>query len=201
MKRILIGTRNEGKRRFLADLLADVPVRLVFLHEIGCAVDISETGTTPDENAEIKAVGYMQACQIPTLAIDSSLRIEGLPEKDQPGVQVRRSRSGDARTDAEVLDHYRCLVSALGGETKGLWRSAVALALPGGRIFRSAYQRHTILTSAATTQRAEGAPLNSMQMDPEARRYLADMAPEEIKLFYRRHMPFDWFVRSHLAYL
>jgi len=40
-----------------------------------------------------------------------------------------------------------------------------------------------------------------MQMDPETRQYLAEMDAEEIRDFYRKHMPFDEFVRSHLRHL
>ena len=75
MKRLLIGTGNEGKRRFLVELLQELPIEFVSLQDLGISVRVEETGSTPEENARIKALSYYRAARIPTIASDSALCI------------------------------------------------------------------------------------------------------------------------------
>ncbi len=56
--KLLIGTRNAGKFRELAELLADIPYEMVSLAKLGIDFEVDETGSTFEENAVIKATTF-----------------------------------------------------------------------------------------------------------------------------------------------
>ena len=51
---LLIATRNAGKLRELADLLAVTPFDLVSLVDVGIDDEVEETGETFEQNAALK---------------------------------------------------------------------------------------------------------------------------------------------------
>ena len=59
-------------------------------------LEVDETGATYTENAFLKAKAYFDTYKIPTLADDSGLTIEGLP--DNLGVKSARFAPADAST-------------------------------------------------------------------------------------------------------
>ncbi len=95
---LLIATKNPGKVRELAELLAGLPLRLRGLAEFPGVPTADETGTTFAENAEIKARFYAARTNLPTLADDSGLEVEALGSR--PGVHSARY-AGEGATDAE----------------------------------------------------------------------------------------------------
>lgn len=89
MIELLIGTGNAGKIKEYHALLADVPLRLLSLHDVGlAAMDVDETGATVAANAQIKALAYAQASGLPTLADDTGLMVDAL--NGEPGVYAAR---------------------------------------------------------------------------------------------------------------
>lgn len=107
---LLIGTGNAGKLNEYRVLLADVPVRLLVLRDVGLAeMSVAETGGTVEANARIKALAYSQASGLLTLADDTGLMVDalgGAPGVDAayyggPGLTMaqRRARLLDALAD------------------------------------------------------------------------------------------------------
>lgn len=89
MQKLLIGTQNQGKVREYQKLLADAPVEIVGLDDVGLEkLDVEETGTTFEENALIKARAYAAASGLPALADDSGLVVDAL--NGRPGVHSAR---------------------------------------------------------------------------------------------------------------
>ena len=86
--KLLVATNNKGKLGELNSLLADLPVDLLSLSDIGCTIEIEETGATFAENAALKARGYARLAGIWTLADDSGLEVEALDNR--PGVYSAR---------------------------------------------------------------------------------------------------------------
>jgi XTP/dITP diphosphohydrolase len=130
----LVGTQNPGKQREYHDLLADLPVRWVGPADVGLAdFDPDESGTTFEDNARLKALAYVQAAGLPTLADDSGLVVDTLD--GAPGIRSSRY-AGPGASDA---DRYRKLLRALDGVPDSL-RTArfvcvAALAMPGGVLY------------------------------------------------------------------
>ena len=56
MKKIVVATQNKGKVKEIKEILADLPVEVKTMGEVGIDIDIEENGTTFEENAKIKAV-------------------------------------------------------------------------------------------------------------------------------------------------
>ncbi len=94
---LLVATQNRHKAIEIAELLADLPVRVVTLAEVAPAMDIPETGATFLENAREKALVAARDTGLLTLADDSGLAVDALG--GAPGVHSKRF----APTDAERI--------------------------------------------------------------------------------------------------
>lgn len=88
MHDLLIATHNPGKLREYAAIFAGLDLRLRTLDDLGISDDIEETGTTFEENARLKAEGYLALSGLPTLADDSGLEVAAL--NGAPGVYSAR---------------------------------------------------------------------------------------------------------------
>ena len=181
-------------------MMGRVAVELVDPHQLGLAVDAAETGDTPEENARIKSVAYFDASGILAFSLDAALRIEGLPDDQQPGVHVRRIGGGAAATDARMVRHYSALLRRLGGGASGVWTFGVALACDRDHVHSQRLTYRTTLLATPSPVLDPGAPLNSLQFDAERGKYFSEMTPAEyatrfgsgsglIVRFITRHLP------------
>ena len=107
--RLLVATTNPGKTREIALILADLPVELLSLSDLGSVPDEpEETGTTFAANARLKAEYYGHWSGLPTVAEDSGLAIDALGGR--PGIHSARY-PGDTYPDkfrnlyAELASH------------------------------------------------------------------------------------------------
>lgn len=102
--KVALATSNAGKRKELAELLADLDVEIV-LPDAADLNAIEETGKTFVENALIKAQAIANATQLPTIADDSGLIVEALGGR--PGVHSARFAGlpSDASRNNEKLLH------------------------------------------------------------------------------------------------
>ena len=55
MKRMIFATGNENKMKEIREILGSLPLEILSMKEAGIEVDITEDGTTFEENARIKA--------------------------------------------------------------------------------------------------------------------------------------------------
>lgn len=122
---ILIATGNQGKIREYETLLADTPVTLLSLNDVGLEwLVVDETASTFAGNAQIKALAYSQASGHLTLADDSGLCVDALD--GAPGVySARYGGSGlddagrrhkllealDGVVDEERSAHFTCVIA------------------------------------------------------------------------------------------
>jgi len=91
--RLLLATTSAGKLGEWQGLLADLPLELVRLDQVGIGFDVDETGTTFAQNAVLKAEAYGQASGLLTLAEDSGLCVAALG--GGPGVHSARWEGTD----------------------------------------------------------------------------------------------------------
>ena len=131
---LLVATRNEGKIKELAELLADVDVEMLGLADLEARgrtiTDVEETGHSFRDNAVLKATGYARQSGLLTLADDSGLEVDALD--GAPGVQTARF-GGEGLTSEE---RYRLLLEQMEGvpaeRRTARFRCVVALASPEG---------------------------------------------------------------------
>ena len=125
MKKLLFATTNQSKiNRFYEGLLKK-GIELLSLDDLNLNIEVEENGTTAIDNALIKARAYQTLVDIPIMAMDDNLFLEGVPEDEQPGTNVRRV-DGKRLTDEEMINHYTNLVNKYGVNGKnycslGLW--------------------------------------------------------------------------------
>lgn len=73
MKKVLFATTNESKvKRFSRELL-ELGIEVVNLKDINLKLKIEENGTTPIENALIKAREAYKITKMPVIGMDDSL--------------------------------------------------------------------------------------------------------------------------------
>ena len=101
MKEIVFATNNKHKLEEVNAML-DENIMLKSLDDIGCTVDIPETGHTFEENASQKSHYIKKYYQLDCFADDSGLMVEAL--NNEPGVfSARYSGSRDMEKNIELL--------------------------------------------------------------------------------------------------
>lgn len=203
-KEILFATTNPHKKERFRAYYKTLNLKVISFSDIRDKVKVVEDGKTPEENALKKAMAGYIVTRKPSFGVDYWLRIEGFPEDEQPGPFVRRIFAGDGgersdATDEEMLTYYTSKIKVLGGKTKGMWTSAIALVITGSKHYVESFSRETILTSERSLNRTEGEPLNSIQIDPKTGKYFTDLSTEEwLKLQKEREVSYIDFMRKHL---
>ena len=130
--KLLIGTRNAGKFRELAELLADIPYEMVSLAKLGIDFEVDETGSTFEENAVIKATTYSRMTNLTTIADDSGLEVDVLG--GDPGVRSSRYAGEDVSDGGRISFLLSKLKDIATHNLTARFRCVVAVAWPGGRL-------------------------------------------------------------------
>jgi XTP/dITP diphosphohydrolase len=98
--RLLLATTSAKKIAELRQILFALPLDLVTPLDLGLDMDPEETGSTFEENAQIKAQAFARASGLPSLADDSGLEVDALG--GDPGVHSKRY-AGPSATDADRI--------------------------------------------------------------------------------------------------
>ncbi len=181
--KLLYGTSNPAKLKYMKEMLQGLDVEIVGLNEIKIeAEEIDESGNDPLENARIKALAYYKLVKMPVFSCDSGLYIEGIEEERQPGVHVRRV-NGNQLKDEEMIEYYSNIAKELGGRVKAKYKNAICFIQDEGRIFESMGDElgseEFILTSVPHGNRNKGFPLDSISIDEKSGKYYMDIGDEE----------------------
>jgi XTP/dITP diphosphohydrolase len=121
--RIVLASRNPGKLRELAALLAPLHLELICQDELGIAAP-AETGTTFRENALLKARYVAQHSGLPALADDSGLEVDALGGR--PGVWSARYAGAGAGDAANLERLLRELDATPAGERGARYQCVIA---------------------------------------------------------------------------
>jgi XTP/dITP diphosphohydrolase len=128
--RLLLATRNPGKRRELQAICADWSVEWLDPEEYSWP-DVEETGRSYLENARLKARAAAVATGVPALAEDSGIEVAGLD--GGPGPRSARY-AGESASDADnlqlLVEELRALPEA---GRDAAYRCVAVVAWPGGR--------------------------------------------------------------------
>lgn len=131
--KIIFATGNAGKMREVRMILEDLHAEILSMKEAGIDIEIEEDGLTFEENAIIKAKA-VHACAPDTivLADDSGLEVDYLDK--QPGVYSARYMGEDTPYEIKNAAIIRKLAGAAESERTARFVSAIAAALPDGRV-------------------------------------------------------------------
>ncbi len=98
MKSVVLATGNTHKRGEIRQILADIPVEILALADLGVAIDVVEDGESYTENALIKARAAHRATGMAAIADDSGIEVNALG--GAPGIRSARF-AGHNSTDEE----------------------------------------------------------------------------------------------------
>ncbi len=125
--KILIATKNSGKVREIAELLANLPFDLLSLNDFSNIAEPEETGANFAENARLKAVAYARQSGFWALADDSGLEVEAL--NGAPGVFSARY----AGVNADDRQRVEKLLTEIGASADRRARFVCAMAIADER--------------------------------------------------------------------
>jgi len=182
--KILYGTTNKGKLQAMKDSVKDLDIEIIGLNDIDSDLpNINENGTTPLENAEIKARAYYKAFHMPVFSCDSGLYFDEVKEEEQPGIHVRRI-NGKELSDDEMIQHYASLAKRYGGKITGRYRNAIYFILDEDHHYSSMDMSIAteafILAAEPHPKRMEGFPLDSLSVDIRSRKYYYDLEVKDV---------------------
>lgn len=128
MKQVLFATGNVAKVKRFKDKLLAKGIELLSLKDLNLTLDVLENGTSAIENALIKARACQKMVDMPVMAMDDSLYLEGIPANLQPGLFFRRV-NGKSLTDEEMIGYYSNLVKEYGVDGKLVARYIYGMAI------------------------------------------------------------------------
>ena len=136
MLKLLLGTKNKGKISELVRLFSHLDVEFVGLSDFESVIEPEETGTTFEENAELKASYYAKRTGRAALADDSGLEVACLGGR--PGIFSARfagKNASDGENIAKLLDELKTTGTA---NRVAKFRCAMSLANTNGKIIHTA---------------------------------------------------------------
>ena len=168
---LLIASNNQKKLKELKVILAD-RFEPVSLQEKGIVSDPEETGTTFEENSEIKALAAMKQSGMPALADDSGLYVYAL--NGQPGVYSARY-SGEGATDEK---NNALLLKNMNGisDRRAKFVSVITLVYPDGRTLSAKGECEGILLESPRGENGFG--YDPLFYLPQYQKTMAEIPPE-----------------------
>lgn len=127
--RLVLATRNQGKVKEMERLLDGRGIEIVTAGDLGLP-EVEETGTTFDENANLKAESAVKASGFAVLADDSGLAADAL--NGAPGV-YSADWGGPERDFSVAMDRLEREVREAGDERGAAFVSLLILLWPDGR--------------------------------------------------------------------
>ena len=130
--RIVFATNNKNKLKEIREILGD-RVEVLSLKDIGCDVDIPETGETLEENALQKAQYIYDHYHLNVFADDTGLEVEAL--NGAPGIYSARYASMASDTNSIASHDSEANMTRLLHELKGIdnrkarFRTVIALII------------------------------------------------------------------------
>ena len=184
MKKVVFATGNQSKvLRFKKDLL-ERGIELLSLKDLDLKLDVEENGENAIENALIKARVCYQKIHMPTIGMDDTLYMEGVPLDKQPELNVRRV-NGKRLSDEEMLEHYTSLVNEYGIDGKVNCKWVYGLAVineKGEESTYTWYKDNFYMVNVKSDKINPGYPLNSISKYKEIDKYFTDITDKDKEL-------------------
>ena len=180
MKKILIATRNEYKRRQFGYLLRDFNVEVKTLKDFDFSEKVEENGKTAEENALLKAVFWAGKAGLPTIGDDAGLYIDALG--GEPGLQARRWNGlfKDNVDDETWLAYLLKRMEGVPPEKRtARWLASWALALPDGRKFVKDVVLEFLILEKPVRPYIPGSPMSAVRFFPDYGKVETDLSEEE----------------------
>ncbi len=182
---LLFGTGNSSKLSTMRESLEGLDIELLSLRDMAKSPpDVDESGSSPLENARIKALAYYRYYGIPVFSLDSGLFFENVPDELQPGVHVRNI-AGKHLSDNEMIAYYAALAREYGGRLTARYKNALCLVMSENEIYQSMdeslWGKAFYLTDTPHKRmHQEGFPLDRLSVDIASGEYYYDL-PQSVE--------------------
>lgn len=177
MQTIMIGTSNQSKVSFFAQLLEEYDVQVIGTEELDIEPP-EEYGHDPIENATLKAEYYSPYAPV-VIGADSGLYFNEIPLDDprQPGLHVRRPE-GVYLDDEDMIAYYSKKIHDLGGTVTAYYLDGTVIKTQNGcypflPTLEELLETAFTMTDTPVAARKKGWPLDSLCYDPEGIPFLA----------------------------
>ena len=200
MKQIIFATSNESKAKRFSKGLKELGIEVLSLKDIDIKLDVEEDGNTAIENALIKARECYRKTKMPSMGMDDTLYIEGVPEDLQPGLFVRRV-NGKSLTDEEMIEHYTNLVKEYGkdGRIDSRWVYGLAVINDKGEEATYTWSKDDFyMVSTKSDKINPGYPLNSISKYKKLDKYFTDVTLDDMKLIEVNEDDVVDFIAKHI---
>ncbi|HPU57925.1 MAG TPA: XTP/dITP diphosphatase [Candidatus Avimonas sp.] len=129
--KFVIATHNQKKLKELSRILKPLGIEAVTAADLGIKLEeVEETGSTFEENAELKAAAACRQTGLPSVADDSGLQVDAL--NGAPGVFSARY-AGEGATDADRNNKLLLEMSGIPDEKRSArFVSAICCVFPSG---------------------------------------------------------------------
>lgn len=177
---LLFGTGNPSKLNTMRKSLEGLDIELSSLRDMEKSPpEVDESGSSPLENARIKALTYYRFYGVPVFSLDSGLFFENVPEELQPGVHVRNV-AGKHLSDNEMIAYYSALAREYGGRLTARYKNALCLVMSENEVYQSMdeslWGKAFYLTDTPHKRvHTEGFPLDRLSVDIESGEYYYDL--------------------------
>lgn len=186
LEKIVVATRNPGKKERYGRLLSRVAKEVLSLADLGIKEKPQESGETAEENAKIKAIFYAKLTGLLVFSEDESLFVDFLPLDKQPGVYIRRVDGKEEVDDNQLLAHWEKIIAKVPKEKRtGRWHTAYCLAAPIGKVSIVSTDHHRMFFYPSSKIRIPGWPMSSLQGPIEAGKPHSELTRKELKQFER----------------
>ena len=177
---LLYATGNESKICNMRYRLTGYDVEIITPKDLGIHIDVDESGSTPIENARLKAKAYYEKTGLPTLAADSGLYVDDIPSDVQPGLFVRRV-NGKTLSEDEMITHYSNLAARYGGKLNARYITGLVLIVDGQEYTAEIPDDDFIITCEPNPNRQHrGNPLDVVTICPANGKYINDCSLDEL---------------------
>lgn len=200
MKQIIFATSNQSKSKRFSKGLKELGIEVLSLKDIDVKLDVEEDGSTAIENALIKARECYKKIKKPSMGMDDTLYMEGVPEDKQPGLFVRRV-NGKSLTDEEALEYYTNLVKEYGKDGRINCKWIYGLAVINDKGEESTYtwsKDNFYMVSSRSDKINPGYPLNSISKYKRLDKYFTDVTLEDMKMLNDNEDDVVDFIASHI---
>ena len=182
MKKILFATGNPTKAKRFSNGLANYNIEVLSLKDMNLTLESEENGKTAIENALIKARECFKKTNMPSMGMDDSLYLEGVPESEQPGLFVRRV-NGKSLDDRKLLEHYINLVKKYGvdGKINCKWVYGLAVINEKGEEKTYTWEKGNFyMVDIPSSVINPGYPLNSISKYNNLDKYFTEVTAAEL---------------------
>ena len=181
MKEIIFATGNQSKGKRFEEGLLKNDIKTLTLKDININLDVEEDGTNAIENARIKATACYKLTNKPSMGMDDTLYLEGVPEDKQPGLFVKRV-NGKELNDEEMIEHYLNLVKEYGknGILNAKWVYGMVVINDKGEESEYSWEKNNIyFVDTPSDIINPGYPLNSITKYKGIEKYLSEVTEED----------------------